>query len=347
MARVLEGVERKSGRPVAIKLLDGSARGSHELRERLAREARLLASVESPHVSRLLDHGWEGEQPFLVLERLRGETLADMLRREGRIAVGRLVDWVEQLLVGVRDCHRVNIIHRDIKPANIFLAQADAERDKSTPSPSPREPTVKLIDFGVARLNDIVSVGSGLTNTHHLIGSVGYMAPEQFESARNVGPPADIYAVGVVIFRCVTGRLPFVSRSLAALTKLKCEAMAPRVSTVPGAIQSDALDELVSRALALKPGDRFGSASEMLQEWWRVAASLDRGDMPAVDVAFDEDEWVSTLVESLASAPSSSFSSSTLRVAVRTLEEDMKTDPDLRRPSDASIPAGQDPPAER
>jgi serine/threonine-protein kinase len=338
MARVLEAVERKSGRPVAIKLLDGSARGSHELRERLAREARLLASVESPHVSRLLDHGWEGEQPFLVLERLRGETLADLLRREGRIPVGRLVDWIEQLLVGVRDCHRVNVIHRDIKPANIFLAEA----------PGSSEATVKLIDFGVARLNDIVSVGSGLTNTHHLIGSVGYMAPEQFESARNVGPPADIYGVGVVIFRCVTGRLPFVSRSLAALTKLKCEATAPLVSTVQGAVQSDALDELVSRALSLNPAQRFGSASEMLQEWWRVAASLDRGDLPAVDVAFDEDEWVSTLVESLANVPpgGSGFSSSTLRVAVRAPDDDMKTDPDLRRPSDASISTGQDPPAE-
>jgi serine/threonine-protein kinase len=342
MARVLEAVERKSGRPVAIKLLDGSARGSHELRERLAREARLLASVESPHVSRLLDHGWEGDQPFLVLERLRGETLADTLRREGRIPVGRLVEWVEQLLVGVRDCHRVNVIHRDIKPANIFLAQPE--------TPGSGEPTVKLIDFGVARLNDIVSVGSGLTNTHHLIGSVGYMAPEQFESARNVGPPADIYGVGVVIFRCVTGRLPFVSRSLAVLTKLKCEAAAPLVSSVTGAIQSDALDGLVSRALALKPADRFPSASEMLEEWWRVAASLDRGDLPAVDVAFDEDEWVSTLVESLASVPpgGSGFPSSTLRVvAVRAPDEDMKTDPDLRRPSDASIPASQDPPAER
>jgi eukaryotic-like serine/threonine-protein kinase len=342
MARVLDAVERKSGRPVAIKLLDGSARGSHELRERLAREARLLASVESPHVSRLLDHGWEGDQPFLVLERLRGETLADTLRREGRVTVGRLVEWVEQLLVGVRDCHRVNVIHRDIKPANIFLAEPE--------STGSGEPTVKLIDFGVARLNDIVSVGSGLTNTHHLIGSVGYMAPEQFESARNVGPAADIYGVGVVIFRCVTGRLPFVSRSLAVLTKLKCEAAAPLVSTVPGAVQSDALDQLVARALALNPTDRFPSASEMLEEWWRVAASLDRGDMPAVDVAFDEDEWVSTLVESLANVPpsGSGFPSSTLRVvAVRAPEEDMKTDPDLRRPSDASIPAGQDPPAER
>jgi serine/threonine-protein kinase len=335
MARVHEAVDRKTGRPVAIKLLDGFARGFHELRERLAREARLLASVQSPHVNRLLGHGWDGEQPFLVLELLEGETLRATLRREGRIAPATLVDWVEQLLVGVRDCHRVHVIHRDIKPANIFLA-----------THAGGEPTVKLIDLGVARRNEFPSLHSGLTNTHHLIGSVGYMAPEQFESARDVGPPADIYSVGVVIFRCLTGRLPIVGSDLAALTRLKCETVPPVVSSVPGAVQSEPLDDLVAKALALKPEARFASASEMLEEWWRVAAALDREPIAVdIDVAFDEDEWVNTLVESLASAVSSgAFSSSTLRVAVRSLEEDSKTDPDVKPDlvsSDSSITAVQ------
>ncbi len=352
MARVLGAVDRKTGGPVAIKLLDGSARGSHELRERLAREAVLLGSVQSPNVSRLLGHGWDGDQPFLVLERLHGETLADLLRREGRIAPSRLVDWVEQLLIGVRDCHRANVIHRDIKPANIFVVTPE-ERGAGGERP---EPSIKLIDFGVARLDEIVNAGSGLTNTHHLIGSIGYMAPEQLESARNVGPAADIYGVGVVVFRCLTGRLPFVSRNLAALTKLKSEADAPALSTLAGAPQSDALDALVARALARDPNERFPSASAMLEEWWRVAAALDCGDWPAVDVdvAFDEDEWVSTLVESVASAAKSSgaFSSSSLQVAVRSLEDDMKTDPDMRRPSDDTVPVAvptiprHEPPAE-
>jgi serine/threonine-protein kinase len=339
MARVHGGVSRKTGQPVAIKLLDGSSRGSHELRERLAREAQLLQSVQSAHVSRLLGHGWDGEQPFLVLERLQGETLADVLRREGRLGAARLVDWVEQLLIGVRDCHRANIIHRDIKPANIFLA---------TP-PAGGEPAVKLIDFGVARIDEIVSASSGLTNTHHLIGSVGYMAPEQLESARNVSPAADLYAVGVVNFRCLTGRLPFIGRSFAALMKLKCETAAPLVSSVPGSMQSDLLDAFVARALTRTLDERFADASDMLEEWWRVAAALDR-DAPVaeVDVVFDEDEWVSTLVESFTSAKSSSFPSSTMKIAVRTLDDDLKTDPDLPRPDSGATPAStrQEPPAE-
>jgi serine/threonine-protein kinase len=356
VARVFEAIDRKTGQPVALKLLDASARGSHELRERLAREAVLLGAVQSPHVSGLLGHGWDGDQPFLVLERLQGETLADYLRREGRLSVARLIDWVEQLLLGVRDCHRANIIHRDVKPSNIFLAQGEGEA------------TVKLIDFGVARIDEIVSAGSGLTNTHHLIGSIGYMAPEQVESARDVSPAADLYAVGVVVFRCVTGRLPFLGRSIEALTKLKCEGTAPAVSSIPGVVTSALLDAFVARALSRHPDARFATAGEMLQEWWRVGAALDR-DTPLaeVEIVFDEDEWVSTLVESLVpkhgrdAAPASSaapgpsgpsgpsapsrFSSATLRVAKPAiprpslLDDDAATDPELSRPTDSQIMA--------
>ncbi len=295
MARVFEAVHRRTGAPVAIKLLDAAARQSHELRERMAREAVLLASVQSPHVARLLAFGWEGEQPFLVLERLEGETLADVLRREPRLAPGRLVDWVEQLLLGMRDCHRVNVIHRDVKPANIFLVREPGGGDGGAS-------TVKLIDFGVARLNEIASAGASLTSTHHLIGSMGYMAPEQLEYAKGVGPTADLYAVGVVIFRCITGQLPFSGRSFEMLTRLKCEATAPLVSSVAGMPHDGLLDAFVARALSRDPAARFASAGEMLEHWWRVGAALDRAaPAPEVDVVFDEDEWVSTLAESVLS----------------------------------------------
>jgi serine/threonine protein kinase len=299
MARVFEAMHRPTGAPVAIKLLDAAARGSHELRERMAREAVLLASVKSPHVARLLGFGWESEQPFLVLERLEGETLADVLRREARLAPGRLVDWVEQLLIGVRDCHRANVIHRDIKPANIFL-----ERDPDGQGDS----TVKLIDFGVARLNEIASAGASLTSTHHLIGSMGYMAPEQLEYAKGVGPTADLYAVGVVIFRCLTGQLPFTGRSFEMLTRLKCEAIPPLVSSIAGMPPNGLLDAYVARALSRDPAGRFPSASEMLEHWWRVSAALERdAPLPEVDVTFDEDEWVNTLAESMGKSSSSTL----------------------------------------
>jgi serine/threonine-protein kinase len=289
-ARVFEARHTASGRAVAIKMLDASARGNRELRERLAREAAFLAGVQSPYVSRLLGFGWESDQPFLVLERLDGETLGDVLKREARLDATRLVEWIEQLLIGLRDCHNANVIHRDVKPSNIFLALRKGG-----------DPVVKLIDFGVARLNEIAKAGASLTSTHHLIGSMGYMAPEQLEYAKGVAPGADLYAVGVVIFRCVTGRLPFVGRSFEALTKLKCESTAPRLSSIPGVATNPLLEEFVAKALARNLGDRYQSASEMLQEWWRVAAALDR-DVPLAeghDVVFEEEEPSNTLVDAL------------------------------------------------
>ena len=333
MARVFDAVHKRSGKAVAIKLLDPAARGSRELKERMAREAVLLASVTSPHVSRLLGYGWESDQPFLVLEKLEGETLADVLRREPRLGGGRLADVVEQLLIGVRDCHRAHVIHRDIKPANIYLEQR----------PGGVDPVVKLIDFGVARLNEITSAGTSLTSTHHLIGSMGYMAPEQLEYAKGVGPTADLYAVGVVIFRCITGRLPFLGKSFDALTRLKCEGVAPVLSSMPGVPPSELLDGFVARALSRNPEERFPSATEMLEEWWRVAAALDREAYPpSVDVVFDEDEWVSTMVESLArsaSNPAASVSNPLLRTM-----DDMEaaTDPEIQRPTENTLRAARE-----
>jgi serine/threonine-protein kinase len=329
MARVFDAVHKATGRAVAIKLLDPAARDSRELRERMAREAVVLASVASPHVSRLLGYGWEVDQPFLVLERLEGETLADLLRREPRLGGARLVDWVEQLLIGLRDCHRVNVIHRDIKPANIFLERRDGS-----------EPIVKLIDFGVARLNELTSVGTSLTSTHHLIGSVGYMAPEQLESAKGVGPTADLYAVGVVVFRCVTGRLPFVGRSFEALTRLKVQATAPVLSSLPGVLPNELLDAFVARALSRDPAERFPGATEMLEEWWRVGAALDRdAQPPEVDVVFDEDEWVNTLVEAFSRSSSSASGPATSRnPVVRTMDDmDAATDPEIQRPTENTL----------
>jgi serine/threonine-protein kinase len=194
----------------------------------------------------------------------------------------------------VRDCHNTTVIHRDIKPSNIFLQSREGG-----------EPVVKLIDFGVARMNELAANNTSLTSTHHLIGSMGYMAPEQLEYAKGVGPPADLYAVGVVVFRCMAGRLPFVGKSFEALTKLKFEAVAPLLSTMPGVAANDMLDELVKKSLALKPENRYATASEMLQDWWQVVAALDR-DAPLLveghDVVFDDELSSNTLVDGPLSA---------------------------------------------
>jgi serine/threonine protein kinase len=204
----------------------------------------------------------------------------------------------------------------------------------------------------VARLNEIASAGTSLTSTHHLIGSMGYMAPEQLEYARGVSPTADLYAVGVVIFRCVAGRLPFIGRSFEALTKLKCEATAPVLSSMPGVLPSDLLDGFVARALCREPEARFASATEMLEEWWRVAAALDRdAPLPEVDVVFDEDEWASTMAESMSRSSTNPIPSVTTASTtgagpiVRTMSMDdpeAATDPEIQRPTENSLRAARE-----
>ncbi len=286
-SRVYAATHKSTNRQVAIKMLEPSHRNSNELRTRMQREAIMLSGVESPHVGRILGFGYEDEQPFLCLERLYGETLADLLKRDGRIPLDRLVMAIEQLLVGVRDCHMAGVIHRDIKPANIFLEETpDGHVD------------VKLIDFGVARLKEIAQAGRSLTSTHHLLGSMGYMAPEQFQNAKRVGPQADVYAIGVVIFRCVSGRLPFVSRSFDALIKMKIEKPSPCLSTMPGVGKNDLLDSFVQTALQPNASSRFDNGQQMLEAWWRVAANLGRDELFAdgleVEFEFEDDIEVST-----------------------------------------------------
>ena len=287
-SHVFGAVHRPTGREVALKMLEPSHRDSTELRTRLHREALMLAGVESPHVGKVLGFGYEDEHPFLVLERLEGETLADLLKREGRVPISRLASWVEQLLVGVRDCHMAGVIHRDIKPANIFLA----EPDDGSPT------MVKLIDFGVARLKEIAQQGRSLTSTHHLLGSMGYMAPEQFQNAKRVGPQADVYAIGVVIFRSLAGRLPFVSRSFETLIKMKVERPSPILSSMPGIGRNERLDAFVQTALAAHPSSRFDSGQQMLEAWWRVIADVERDSLfvEGVEVVFEfeDDIEVST-----------------------------------------------------
>jgi serine/threonine-protein kinase len=261
-ADVFDAVERAPGRPVAIQLMAEPSQPD-ELRERFAREALFLAGVESRHVTKVLGFGFDRGQPFLVLERLEGETLDAKLRRDGPIPWATAARWIEQLIAGVRDCHHAKVIHRDIKPSNIFV-----HRDQGAE-------TVKLIDFGVARLREVTGVDSGaLTSPGHVIGTLGYMAPEQLKSAKSVGFEADVYALGVVIFRMLTGRLPFVSRSIDRVIEMKGK-QPPLVSSVPGAVNDALLDWVVAKAMARTPEERFRSARELLDHWRSVIAGLD------------------------------------------------------------------------
>jgi eukaryotic-like serine/threonine-protein kinase len=298
-SRVLEAVHIASGRKVAIKLLDPPEEElATELRERFAREAWVLSSVASRHIGRILGFGFELGQPFLVLEHLDGETLDARVKREGAVSLAVMRPWIAQLIMAVRDFHALGIIHRDLKPANIFLQRTGTES------------IVKVIDFGLARSSE---ANGALTNSQQVLGSVGYMAPEQFIDAQSVGPSADVYAVGSVIFRCLTGQLPFMSRSIDAVIRLKLERDPPLLSSTDRGPKIRSLDGFVARAMAKDPGTRFQSAKEMLDAWWSLGASLDTSDQTSsslkqVDDPFGTGESKSLLTTAAASTASASRS---------------------------------------
>jgi serine/threonine-protein kinase len=234
-----------------------------EARERFAREALLLAGVESRFVGKILSYGFERGQPFLVLERLYGETLDAKLRRDGPVPPPTAFRWIEQLITGVRDCHDAKVIHRDIKPSNLFIHHDGFEE------------TARLIDFGVARLRDVGVEKTDLTGSNHMIGSMAYMAPEQLRDPSKVGFQADLYAIGVVVYRTLTGRLPFVSRSLEAVARMKTNQAPPRISSAPGGLNLPQLDAFVFTALHREPASRFRNAREMLDQWRLVAHAVE------------------------------------------------------------------------
>lgn len=313
-AQVYGAVHAATGLPVAIKVMGSESASSAELRERFAREALLLAGVESRHVAKILGFGFDTGHPFLVLERLEGETLDAKLRRDGPIPAPLAARWIEELLIGVRDCHHANVIHRDIKPSNIFM-----HRDGLGEA-------VKLIDFGVARLREGAS-GTGLTSASHLIGSMGYMAPEQFDNPMTVGFPSDLYAVGVVVFRAFTGRLPFISRSVEDAIRKKTEEPVPAVSSM-SPVASVALDGFVQKAMARRPEDRFQSAREMLERWWSVMASLPAED----DGTAHGSREGRLLAEAPSSSPPSSLPATARHGRAPDTEEEDEEESTVRRP---------------
>jgi serine/threonine-protein kinase len=173
------------------------------------------------------------------------------------------------------------VIHRDIKPSNIFLHHDSGGE------------CVKVIDFGVARLREITNdfeYAGGLTSRTHVIGSMGYMSPEQFKDAKSVGFSTDLYAAGVVIFRMLTGRLPFVSRSPEVVIRMKQEQVAPAISSMVNTPQNEMLDWFVQKAMARHWEERFQSAREMLEQWRAVTSSLEGGLRGEDHPANNEDE---------------------------------------------------------
>ena len=204
MGVVFEALHTGLGRRVAIKVLRAELAADKEVASRFAHEARTVNRVEHPGVVQVVDLGEQsGGQPYIVMEFLRGQTLAERLKERGGSlpwdeVVGLLLQVAEVLIVA----HRADVVHRDLKPENIMLIE-----DAQLPSGL----RVKLLDFGIAKIIDEANANHFKTKTGALLGSPAYMSPEQCKGAERVTVQADVYALGVVLFECLTGGMPHVA----------------------------------------------------------------------------------------------------------------------------------------
>ena len=255
MADVWAATDEEAGLDVAIKVLRRPPGRTEADHERFQREAGLLRQLDSPWICRLLDAGrTETGRPFLVFERLRGETLDEWLKREGSVPLARLHPLVDQVLAGLADAHAVGVIHRDLKPSNIFI-----ERD----SILGRE-RARLIDFGIAKAK---GDDGSLTSDGAVLGSFDTMAPEQISSAADAGERSDLYSAGVTVFRALAGRLPFETTTAAAAVALKLSHEAPTLTEITGREWPGLVESYLKRLLERDPALRFASAEEARAAW--------------------------------------------------------------------------------
>lgn len=251
MGAVFRAVHMQLRASVAIKFMSPTAAASPAARARFEREARASAQLQHLNIVSVQDFGIEGDTPYIVMEYLRGESLEQRILRKTRFALTVLTPIVTQIARGLRKAHEAGVIHRDLKPGNIFLAATDDD-----------EETVKILDFGIAK-DTAISVDSS-TKTGEFIGSPHYMSPEQIQDAREIDYRSDLWSLGVIVYRCVTGVLPFPGDTLGAILGRVLTAPIPPPSKHVPRLPPN-VDAFFVRALARDREQRFQTAREFAE----------------------------------------------------------------------------------
>lgn len=237
----------------AVKLMHPVQVENAQAVERFLREARATVRLRSEHIPRLYDVGrLESGAPYIVMEVLEGSDLRTILKARGILPIQEAVLYVLQTCEAVSEAHAAGIIHRDLKPANLFLTtRADGS------------PCIKVLDFGISKLLE-PGPGADMTKTLDVLGSIHYMAPEQLRSSRSVDARADIWSIGVILYRLLTGRLPFQGDTPVAYILSLREQFHP-----PSAFRSDlpqGLDLVVMRCLEKDPEKRIANVKALMSE---------------------------------------------------------------------------------
>ncbi len=260
MARVFLAQDESLHRQVAVKVLADRHSDDPHFIERFQREARAAARLNHPNIVQVYDQSQTAGMSYIVQEYVEGETLKDLIRRESPIEPRRAITIGLQILAALRVAHQQGVIHRDVKPQNI-LVQPDGK--------------IKVADFGIASAGD-----TEMTEAGSIVGTAQYLAPEQARGLP-VGPPADLYAVGIVLYEMLSGRVPFEGEA-AVTVAMRHVQEAPEALTDRNPLVPVALESVVMRALSKDPTQRYQSADQMGIELDRVRQGLPISDETAV-----------------------------------------------------------------
>jgi serine/threonine protein kinase len=255
-------------RRVAIKFLLSEAALNPEVIARFAREARAAVKIESEHVARVIDVGaLDSGAPYMVMEYLVGSDLAQRVAEHGALPVEEAVDYVLQACEAIAEAHAAGIVHRDLKPANLFLTRrADGSN------------FVKVLDFGISKAL-IGPAGSqpdmSLTKTSSVMGSPLYMAPEQMRSTRSVDARADVWALGVILYELLSGKVPFEATTMPELCAMVLTEAPPSLRDQQKNVPAG-LSAVIDRCLQKDPAQRFSNLSELANALVDFAPSRSR-----------------------------------------------------------------------
>jgi eukaryotic-like serine/threonine-protein kinase len=244
MSTVHLALDERLERQVAVKLLAEHLADDPTFVSRFQREAQAAARLVHPNIVQVFDSGEDDRtgQYFIVMEYIEGSSCAEILRDDGWVEVDEALSIIEQACEGLHYAHRNGVVHRDVKPGNLLRA---------------REGEVKLADFGIAKATE----QSSITQVGSVLGTAAYLAPEQARG-EEAGPSADLYALGVVTYQLISGRLPYEATSLTELALKQQREEPPTLDTLVAAVGPE-LADAVAISLALDPRDRYQTAREM------------------------------------------------------------------------------------
>jgi len=254
MGTVYEALNTSIGKRVAMKFVDASLSRNKDAVARFQREAQAASAVESAHIVEIFDAGaTDDEQPYIVMELLRGEDLGHRIKRCGRLEVAEALPVVAQILRGLHRAHEAGIVHRDLKPDNIFLVDRDDESD-----------FVKILDFGISKVRRIGGVPEKtITRQGTVLGTPFYMSPEQAQAQPDVDGRTDLWSLGAILFECLTGRPPHEGHAYEQVIVNICTKDAPDVRVHnPGV--PEPIARVITKALTRDRDARYATAREML-----------------------------------------------------------------------------------